>query len=448
MHGYGRTVLVGAATAALLLANLGSASGQEDTAPVFNNGTAKATAVVARLAPGVGALELGISSGVAVSEIKNTIAQAQAEALDLGLIGSTLTAESCSGLPPAATQEDLPKALRADSREGDKNLTEDEYPVDGATIGGGRKHVEATPKPTSSAVSIVAGVLGPLLTFDGGRADASTEVIPGQARIAEAKVSVNLDIAGLVKLTGLRWEAVHRTGTDPEATATFDLGTAALLGAPIPIESLTAVETAVNQLLEASGISVSFPKVERFTTPADLVRVTPLRIVLKDTPVGKAVLGPILNLSRAEREQLFDQIAAVYCSAAGALLVGDIGVAVASGTGFIAVEIGGAEATTGDLVLESPFGEGVPPLLQELIPTVPLPRLPGPIAAPVAPQRPAASIGPLEDHCESAHPLQDTSCSKGSLLVVGLIGLAATAGVGALDWRHQRRRRARAAEVA
>ena len=447
--GYRRTALVGVASAALLLATLGTAAGQEDgPGPSdFENGTAKATAVVARIAPGIGALELGVSAGVAVAEIKNTIGQAQAEALDLGLIGSTLTAESCLG--DGVRQSDLPNPLRVDSRGGDTSASEDEAPVDGATIGGGRKHVEASTRPAAEAVSIVAGVLGPLLTFDAGKATSSTEVLPGEARIAHSQVNVNIDIGGVIELSGLRWEATHRTGKDADADATFDLGTAALLGMPIPVESLQSVETTLNTVLESSGVQITFPTVERFTTPSDLVRVTPLRIVLKDTPVGKAALGPLLNASRSQREQLFDQIALAAPCAAGALLVGDIGISVASGTGFIEIEIGGAEATTGELVLENPFGEGTPPPSDAVLPNVVVPGVPSPILAPPGPAspRPAASVGPLEDHCESAHPLRDTGCSKGALLAVGLIGLAATAGVGALDWQHQRRRRARAAEV-
>ena len=288
--GYARTAIVGTASAGLLLVTLGTAAGQDDPPAVpFANGTAKATAVVARVAPGVGALELGISAGVAVAEIKNTIGQAQAEALDLGLIGSTLTAESClgDGLPPSA----LPSALRVDSRGGDTSADEDEAPVDGATIGGGRKHVEAATTPAARAVSTVAGVLGPLVTFDAGKATSSTEVIPGKARVARSQVNVSIDIGGAIKLSGLRWEAIHRTGTDPDAEATFDLGTASLLGVPIPLESLTQLETTLNTALASSGVQITFPKVERFTTPADLIRVTPLRILLKDTPIGKAALG-------------------------------------------------------------------------------------------------------------------------------------------------------------
>jgi hypothetical protein len=119
---------------------------------------------------------------------------------------------------------------------------------------------------------------------------------------------------------------------------------------------------------------------------------------------------------------------------------------VASGTGFLEIEIGGAEATTGELVLESPFGDSPAPPTDGVLPNVVVPGVPLPVAGPTAvPSRPAADIGPLEERCESAHPLRDTECSKGALLAVGLIGLGATAAVGGLDWQHQRRRRARAA---
>lgn len=64
---------------------------------------------------------------------------------------------------------------------------------------------------------------------------------------------------------------------------------------------------------------------------------------------------------------------------------------------------------------------------------------------PTAPpqQQEIVDVGPLRDRCESVNTLTDTACSEGALLAAGLLGLVATAGVGALDWRHQRRRRSK-----
>jgi hypothetical protein len=152
---------------------------------------------------------------------------------------------------------------------------------------------------------------------------------------------------------------------------------------------------------------------------------------------------------------MFVELSSALCDLAGVLLVGDIAVSIASGTGFLAVEVGGAEATTGELVLGNPFGAPVAPTLVGGAPAgggaggpaaggvVPggagTPPGAAPGAAPAAP-RPVASIGPLESLCETVHPSADTSCSEGALLPLGLIGLAATVGMGALDLRQQRRR--------
>jgi hypothetical protein len=451
--GYGRTAIVALASMGLLVGTWGSASGLTSAATVpFDNGTAKATAVVARVAPGVGSLQLGISSGVAVSQIQNTVASSQAEALDLGLLGSTLTAANCHGGAGVVKASELPMPVTVDSRKGASSGSADEYPLAGTTLGGGHKEAQASPNPPSSSAlaTLVGSSIPGLLSIGGGRSVASTKVVDGNAREAHATVDVDLTIAGLLKLQGMTWDAFHRTGKDPKATASFDIGTGTLLGLPIPTQSLQATETAINNALAYTGISITFPRVERFTTPADLVRMTPMRIVLQDTPAGKAVLGPVLNLTRAQREQLFTQLTSAICDTAAALLVGDIGLDVASGTGFIAVEIGGAEATSGDLFLQDPFGKGTPPP-ESAIPGLPLPAtipsylplLIQPAIAPVAAAQRAASIGPLTDKCESAHPKHPTACSKGELLAVGLVGFLATAAVGGLDWRHQRRRRAR-----
>lgn len=447
-RGYTRTALVGTASVAVLVATFGLAPSADGQTTEFSNGTAKATAIVSQVAPGVGNLQLGMTAGVAVAEIKNTIGQAQAKAADFGLIGSTLTAESCSGGDAVVSQSQLPQPTRVDSRGGNTSLAEDYIPIAGTAIGAGRKEASATTDPSARAVAKVVETLTGLLDIQGGRAEANTRVIKGEAREAHARVSFDLTLGSSLKLSGLRWDAFHRTGKDPRATADFDLGTASLLGVPIPIDSLTQAESVINSLLETSGLTITFPKVERFTTPADLIRVTPMRLLLKDSPAGAATLGPVLNLTRAQREDLFDQIAAAYCSLAGGLLVADIGVNILSGTGFLAIEIGGAEAITGELVLESPFGSEepnveLPPAAPAALPPSFLPELPPSGGSPGVVQ-PVAEVGPLEEHCESAHPLRRTACSRGALWAVGLAGVIGTAVVGALDWQHQRRRRARA----
>jgi hypothetical protein len=458
---YRRTALAGITSVAALLWGLGAASGQDAgpaaTATPFSNGQAKATAVVARVAPGVGSLELALANGIAVSELKNSLAQAQAQSIDLGLIGTTLTAGGCRN--PTITPDQLPQPTRVDNRKGSVERSTDEVALADSALGAGRELARATTQPLAGAVSTTAASFGPVLTLNGGRAEATTEVVDGAARQAHAIVEAGFSIAGVLDLRGLRWEALHRTGADPAAEASFDIGTARLLGLEIPLDSLHDLEGVVNETLAQLGLGISFPKVQRFTEPADLIRITPLRIVLKDSPVGKTLLSPVLDLTREQRSQMFDTLAASICDAAGLLLVGDIGVSIASGTGFLAIEVGGAEATSGELELGNPFGEAVAPSSSPgppvLTPSSPSFAPSGPVAAPVAPPTPAAppaarptpvaDVGPLEALCETIHPFASPSCSEGAMAPLGLLGLLATVGVAGLDWRHQRKRLVRPA---
>src|SRR5437764_13177104 len=75
--------------------------------PAFQNGTALASAQVVRVAPGVGALSLAIATGVSLSQVTNSLAQASAQSIDTGLIGNSLTAEQCNGKPGAVTPSQL-----------------------------------------------------------------------------------------------------------------------------------------------------------------------------------------------------------------------------------------------------------------------------------------------------------------------------------------------------
>ena len=415
----------------------------------FLNGTAFATAGVSRVAPGVGDLSLAITGGIATAEVRNQLAQAQAQSADLGLIGSSLTAAPCDGREATLTPDDLPQPTRVDNRKGDAAAQSDEMPLAGSTLGGGHEEAKATTQPSAQAISTsIAGDFGGVVKLGGGRAEVITRIVDGSAREAIATSEGSLEIAGIVKLSGLKWTALHRTGAKPNTVGTFELGSAAAFGAPISTSQLGSAEAAVNTALALTGIRVEFPRIQRFTEPADLVRVTPLRIVLEDSPLGSMVLGPVLALTRPQREQLFIEIVKQYCRASSILLVGDISLSVASGTGFLAFEFGGAEATTAASAFENPFGSDGG--LLNILPDIPgLPSIgAAPGFAPVAP--PAVlggstevitSTGPLRDRCESVHE-SGPSCSEGSAVVFALIALAGIAGVAGLDWQRQRRRRA------
>jgi len=296
-----------------------------------------------------------------------------------------------------------------------------------------------------------------VFTLSGGRSDAVTKIDPGKARIADATASADINIAGIVDLNNAQWRATHRTGENPSQTGSFSVDSTTAGGVPVPVDQTQPLEDAINQALTTTGITVSLPKVQHITSPNDFVQVTPLEIRLQDSPAGKTALGPGLNATREQREQVLNQLYSMYCQAEGAGLVADIGLDIASGTGFLVIDIGGVSATSKAVEYQNPFGviaPFTPPPEVEVQATpavaphpVVVPATPGstrvipPSTSSVAAAPPSQIVhtGPIEKVCQTLSPAKRPACStgKGGALILLAIGL--TGGFAYLDWRHQRR---------
>jgi hypothetical protein len=463
-RGYWRTALTGGLA---LVAAFGAMAGPGGAAPAtpaapgqaptIDPGRASGRANVVSVAPSTGALQFALGSGEVIAETSGSLAQAQSSAADLGLIGSSLTAESCSGADGALTPEQLPQVLLVDNRNGPASAEGAEAPGPIPGTSGGHKEVEATDTPSSSAgVTFIDVEVPGLMTVTGGQAIAQAEVFPGAGREARATVSVDVDLLGAVQLRGLHWSARHRTGGEDGAEGSFSIDALEILGVPIPVEDVEQAAVAINQALAGLGLRLEMPEVERIQEgTVDLVRVTPLRLVLTESPIGQLVVRPALQATQDLRSQLFDALVAADCRLASVLLVGEIGIAVGAGTGTLVASIGGVQATSSTVVVEDLFGAiGGGGLLPEVGPT-PAADLPaggtgtggaavGRPAAPVAggtvpvASTPTAAAGAFDRICENIHPNRKPSCSEGAAAAVGAIGLVATAGVGALDLRRRR----------
>ncbi|MDQ3293222.1 MAG: hypothetical protein M3527_02035, partial [Actinomycetota bacterium] len=311
-------------------------------------GTAKATAVTLRAAPAVGSLELAVTSGASVAEVRNQLAQSQSQAANLGLLGSALVGEQCDGKEATVREEQLPHPIRVDNREGDAALEDAGVPLAGSTLSGIYQQVRASAQPLSEAITTTGQAeLAGLLQLRGGRATAVSEVVDGgAARVAHATVTFDLELPGVLSLSGLRWDAFHRTGTEPDAHAAFTIGSASLLGVPVPTEGLPATDVLaqLNPVLSTLGVTILPPVVERFTEPADLVRVTPMRIRFSESPVGALLLGPVLDATRQLRDDAANTLVETDCHFAAVILVTEVLLGQASGTGSMNVDLGGAEA--------------------------------------------------------------------------------------------------------
>jgi hypothetical protein len=324
---------------------------------------AEATAIVSQVAPGVGSLSLTSSAGVALAKLTNRVAQAQSKTLDLGLVGNLIVSLG------DVDSSQLPQPLTVDNRAGDARAAEVDAPIFGG-IGGGSKAVEATTEPRASATSTAASAVGDLVQISGGRAEASTTQVDATTREARAAVTADLDLAGIVRLSGMRWEARHRTGDQSARSATFEVARASIGSAEVPTDSLEVLGVLVNSALSFTGISIQLPRVEHIEGTTDRIRITELGIQLKDSPAGAAALGPLLDLTRDQRRQLYDQVTAEFGEAALPLLVADVGTSIVSGQGFVKVAVGGAEASSGDLVLEDLLGGESPSVADPPSPSI------------------------------------------------------------------------------
>jgi hypothetical protein len=368
--------------------------------------------------------------------------------VDFGLIGTSLTAERCGGQDGYLAPEQLPAPTQVDNRGGDASASSTEAPIAGP-FGAGSEEAAATTQPASRAVSVSAPVgLSPAFVLDGGRAVAETQVLP-DGREAVSTVEASLDLGGVVRLDSMRWTARHHTGVAEDVSGAFSIGALELLGVPIPGDAAAPAIDAVNAALAPSGLRIELPVVERLTEPVDLVRVTPLRIVVEDSQLGATAVRPGLDASREIRSQLFDALVQLDCGLANFFLIGEISLGVASGTGALVIDIGGVEARSEELVVEDAFGTQLPaatpsPLPAQPIPlaSAPEPALPPVVAAPTAPTAPSAmpTAQPVrgERRCESVHSFSWPSCSEGAAGAVGVIGAAATAAAAVLDFRRRR----------
>jgi hypothetical protein len=248
----------------------------------------------------------------------------------------------------------------------------------------------------------------------------------------------------------MRWSARHRTGAEPGAEGAFTVDALQVLGVPVPVGDLAAAQEAINAALAPTGFRVELPRVERIEEPVDLVRVTPLRLLVADSPLGASGVRPALDATREVRSALFETVATAYCRTASFLLVGDIGVGIASGTGSLVLEVGGVEARSAEVVIEDPFGVlGAPaPVVGAAVPGAPAPAagtgaVPAPAASTAAGPAPggvAVATRPIatERVCESLHTFRWPPCSQGAAGVVGLVGAGATAAMAVLDLRRRR----------
>lgn len=426
----------------------------------FVPGSATATAQAFQIAPRDAGLAATITFGRTVGQYRNSLAQASSQALDLGLIGNTLTVQ-CSSAPPPVRPGQLPKALSAESDTGPAH-NERSFPGENGqlfTAATGREAVSATPAPNEDALADFEEQrlsVANLVSVDGLSSQSHAHLYAGQAREADSTADLaTVRLAGKVELAGLHWSSTVRTGTRASSSSTFSVSSVSIGGARLPTASTAALSStfaAVNKALAQTGLHVSLPQQ---TTDNGVVGMTPLSIGIDNSALGRLLVDPILNLFHMIADPALATVTTAICqlgsiyAAVNLLLVGF------SGVGAFDLELGGTTATTNDTTYANPFGSGgatgaslPPPSANPAQPrgaatgngkVPPLPAASGAPPLPPAPQ--VAGSRTVASSCATTSPAGRPTCSSGAGLAVSLIALATLGGVAGVDYLVVRRRR-------
>ncbi|MGQ0830052.1 MAG: hypothetical protein ACT4OV_00065, partial [Microthrixaceae bacterium] len=305
------------------------------------------------------------------------------------------------------------------------------------------KFARATTVPYAEAITTIAPMGDPKTVFvNGGRTITHSGVVNGNTREAFARTelgTVSLG-AGQIKLEGLTWEAVDRTGAVNEHVGTFTIGSVVVAGQKMALPGDSAQQlAALEALLTPLGFDITPPST-RFAQ--GVMFVDPLVIGIVPSQQRDGLTGPLVAGLQPIREQIADALLAQDCGNATYITIADIALGSVTGAGALGLELGGVQATTADFT-QFQFGQFPPftPPPALTLPTVPtIPGTPG--SSPVLAPTPSAPPSPGSEP-RSSNPVQriaDLSGERGGLLALigggGIVLLAATAEADRRKMRH------------
>jgi hypothetical protein len=323
----------------------------------FVPGEATAIAEAAQVAPRTGGLSAAITVGTSIADYRESLAQASSQTLDLGVIGSTLTVQ-CDASPPAARPDQLPQPLVAESDRGNSHASKSTVGSGkGLAAAAGREFVRATTQPGSTATFDGNAIAVPgALTMSGLHSESHARLVPHTARIATAQATVGTIklLGGKVVLSGLRWNAVKRTGNAPTAKAQFTMQSAIVAGKHLPVSGANLKTTAatLNRALGATGIHLTLP---RRVLHNGKIEETPLTIGIDDSQVGNNVINPLLGAVQPVTNAVLTALIGINCKLGSLLSAVDLIVSGVDGTGGLDLNLGGASATSDGKTYADPF---------------------------------------------------------------------------------------------
>ena len=195
-----------------------------------------------------------------------------------------------------------------------------------------------------------------VLAVTGGSTEVTTRLENGVREARAVSTAERLTVfGGLFTFVNPRWEAVARSGATTTTEGSFTFERATVLGTPRSAQQvmadLGAFRDGLEQLLAPFGVELQLPAVE---VDQGRVRVTPMRFMIKDMPWGAQVIAPFLGDIQPLKEVLTRQLLEEDCTNESSLLLLDVILGVAGGSGSIQVIAGGVEASTAATDFSSP----------------------------------------------------------------------------------------------
>lgn len=377
---------VGAVSAGMIVTGSLGLSSTGTAVAADSPGVGSASAQGFQVTPHEGSLAVGAVFDEALAGHTDKIARAQSQGLDLGAVGASIKGYNC-GQPPTALAQFVPDPLQAEtpSSGGTAENSSGPSPKDNNSDGS-VEHVVANDTPYGEADTTFGGTIaapGNLISFSHVVSKAWSGLVDG-ARQAAATVDIGqLNIAGVVSLSGLHWEAIYPTGSGGgQPTGTFQIGKVLVNGNSLPPTDLGAVAQAINTVLGQIGLRLDLPT---SSTAQGIEFISPLQIAVVPNsnrngvtdPVVSGVVEPTLfpvfnglengfantsapynSLAPVEANDPTQQLEQALCQTDTPITVADITVASFTAGGFFNIALGGANASSGDLPV-NPFNLGL-----------------------------------------------------------------------------------------
>jgi hypothetical protein len=370
-----------AASTALLAAGVstvfGAGAAAADNAQTQGSSSAQSMWV----GPHEGSLAIGALFGVALAGNTGNSAKAESQGVDLGAVGEAMETDNCNQPPKAASLVPQPLIVESGETGADQGISQGPSKTDYFA----NEYGLANDSPYSEADTTYGGpVADPTnaVSISGMHAKAWSGVVNGVNEAGASSDISSLSLGGgAVVLNGLHWLSVTPTNGGGQQTGSFSVGQVLIGGNAIPTTDLSAVATAVNEVLGQLGMQVNFPVAQ---VEQGIQFVSPLQIeVVPDTARDSAeapiVNGaqptyyqianglengfssdspPYNNLGTAESNQAGQQIAAALCQSDTPITVADVTIASLDGGGYFSTELGGVNSSDGSLA-SNPFTLGL-----------------------------------------------------------------------------------------